>query len=309
MEDNKNAFTLPNVSGERRQPIALIALLLQNMGNMRDIDEVFLWLSKAMVQSFDISIVQFWATRLDTTGHFHAKIQAFASHNPSIPQPLHVNQYVMAVVERLFYEQQNTTSLPVEAILAPLQASVFTQYNLLYWTGCFLEGNLPLPSHRAESESGKISPLPTIIVSLFTKIPLSMDQSRAINFTLKQALRIIISHNFAKYDTQDALETSRQVSNQHNTFSTIIPRRLQDIEQSQASNPFANASIIANKDARRLYTAIDGHKNIVELIQNTQLEQKELIEALRYLRQQQKIEFYTSDGELMKQVPLISPLS
>jgi hypothetical protein len=309
MDDNKNAFTLLNTSGERGQPIALIALLLQNIGNMQDINEVFLWLSKAITQSFNIAIVQFWATRMDATGQFHAKIEAFAGQNPSIPQPLHVNQHVMAVIERLFYEQQNTASLSVETIFAPLQAILFTRNNLPYWTGYFLPSNIPLSSGRAAFEPGKISPLSTTIVSLFTKTPLSIDQSRAINFTLKQAMRIIISHNFLRPDTQDTAKVARQNLNQKSTFSAIIPRRLQNIEQSQASNPFANASIIANRNARRLFSLIDGHKNVVELTQVTHLEQKELIEALRYLVQQQRIEFYTRDGERMQQVPLITPAS
>jgi hypothetical protein len=146
-------------------------------------------------------------------------------------------------------------------------------------------------------------------VSFLTQLPISADQDRAISFTLKQAMRIMLNRDLLNLSAPDAVENSRENTGKHTVFAAIVPHRLQDVEASQADNPFASASIIADKNARRLYSVVDGHKNIVELSQMAHLDQKDLIEALRYLFQLQKIEFYTLDGELVRQVSFLLPSS
>jgi len=86
----------------------------------------------------------------------------------------------------------------------------------------------------------------------------------------------------------------------------MIPCRAQNIEQLQASNPFASALIIHEKDARRLYSAIDGQKNIVELAQITHLGTQDMINALLYLVRLRQIRFQDPEGNPIESSLLFS---
>ena len=78
----------------------------------------------------------------------------------------------------------------------------------------------------------------------------------------------------------------------------LVPHRREDPNLLKAVNPFSGAQVIADKQARRLYGAIDGRKNLRELSLALNLEQKELIKALRILFAQQRIQLVTADGQL-----------
>ena len=83
------------------------------------------------------------------------------------------------------------------------------------------------------------------------------------------------------------------------TPAELIPRRKQDASAMLASNPFASTSIIADKQARRLYTAIDGRTNVADLCNATGLSLKEGYKALQELLAHQRIELYESGGQLV----------
>jgi hypothetical protein len=122
-------------------------------------------------------------------------------------------------------------------------------------------------------------------------------------------MRIIMNRKFQTF--QNSLETVQENPDKDTSIALadIIPARSQDLQRYQAANPFACASVIADKKARRLYSAVDGCRNVAELARITCLAQKELVQALRYLFQQQKIEFYTSGGEHVEHLPLIMSAS
>ena len=131
---------------------------------------------------------------------------------------------------------------------------------------------------------------------------------RAITFILEQAVRIIASKGFLTLHTAAAPQTN-SVENALLAHALIIPRRAESIEQFQVDNPFANASTIMDRNARRLYTAIDGNKNVAELIHMMGFGSKETVDAFRHLFERQKIRFYTIKGELVQHPEFISPPS
>jgi hypothetical protein len=309
MEDSKNTFIPPSNFGERKQPVILIAQLMRTIAQMRHIDEAFVWLSNALVRSLDLPVVQLWKTDVDNTGQFQAELRAMTTQNSYLPQEMYINHQVMVMVERLFHERRGVMSLPIQGLFPPLQASLCTVYDLHYWAGYFLDSDtLCVPARTVAVSKPVTSPL-TVIVSFFTVVPLSVDQMRAISYVLKQAMRIIMSRKFQTF--QNSLGTVRENPDKDISvaLADIIPTRSQDLQEYQAANPFTYASIIADKKARRLYSAVDGCRNVTELAQITRLAQKELIEALRYLLQQQRIEFYTSGGEHIEHLPPISSAS
>jgi hypothetical protein len=101
------------------------------------------------------------------------------------------------------------------------------------------------------------------------------------------------------------METTPVVHN----VATIIPRHPQNIEHYQAHNPMNNASIIADKNARRLFAAIDGRKSMVQLATGLKMEPQTAIDALHYLLQHKRIQIYTSEGERIHHLPFNTPLT
>jgi hypothetical protein len=305
MEENRNLSTSPNTSGDRIQPIVLITQLMQKMTTMHHVDEVFLWLANTMARRLDIPVVQFWAAQLDNTGNKHGVIRAFACQYPTLPRQVHLNGHVVTVIERLFHERRNTISLPIEGFFSPSQTALFAQYNLRYWASFLLRDDSLLPPVKSEQVPESSSTPLLVIVTLFTQSPLSTDQARATRFTLDQMLRIIKSRGFLNNPNAAAIAAEKVASERSSSaaLAKIIPQRSQNIENYQASNPFAHASIIADRNARRLYAAIGGNRNVAELAQITRFNQKELIDALSYLFQEQKIQFYTPEGTSIKNFP------
>ena len=307
MEDSENMVIPPDNLGERKQPVILIAQLMRNVAQMRHVDEVFVWLSNALVRYLDLPVVQFWMTEADNKEHFRGELRAVATMNGLIPQEMHLNNQVLDMVEHLFHTRRSVRSLPIQGLFSPLQVSLFTVYDLHYWAGYFLDSDALFTPTRTAAVSKPISTSFTVIVSLFTEVPLSADQTRAIHFILKQAMRIIVNRKLLTI--QEPLETARQHTAKEPSIALvdIIPTRSQDVRQFQAANPFAHASIIADRKARRLYSAVDGYRSVAALAQVTGFAQKELIEALRYLSRHQKIEFYTSKGERVEHIsPILS---
>jgi hypothetical protein len=305
MEDSKNTLTPPDILGGRKQPVILIAQLMRSITQMRHVDEVFVWLSNALVRYLDLPVVQFWTTEVGKTGQSQAELRALTTQNASLPQDMYLNNQVLAVVERLFHDKYSVMSFPIGDLFPPSQASLFAVYDLHYWAGYFLDSDSVFSStDTAEVSAQKSIPL-VVAVSLFTEAPLSADQMRAISFVLKQAMRIIINRRFRTF--QNSLKTTKEHPGKSGsiTLADIVPTRSQDLQLLQSINPFAHASIIAHKKARRLYSAVDGYRSGAELAQITHLTHNELIEALRYLFQQHKIEFYTLTGEHVEHLPLI----
>ena len=288
----------------------LITQLMQQAASMQHVDEVFLWLAQTLVQYLDITVVQFLAMRRDDAGQFQIELRAAASQDPALAQIGYVNNQVTAVAERIFREQRGITSRPVENVFPQQQAALLAQYNLRCWAGYFLRHDDLLPSAKIEHAPGK-TPIPfNVIVSLFTLYPLTADQERALHFILEQAMRIVVNRGLlSSRKSAEIMAKKMLYVNALRAQAQLIPQRAENIEQFQANNPFASASVIQDKNARRLYTAVDGDKDLAKLAQITGLGTKEMLAALQYLFDQQKIHFYTRKGELVQNPTFISSLS
>lgn len=291
----------PHSPGERKQPISLVAQLMQIMPTIRHVDEIFLWLSRAITQHLDIAVVQFWTTQLDAMGQPHASLRAAASQLPSLPQQIHLNQQVASLVQRLLIEQRSSPSRPVESIFPTSQAALLDQFRLRYFASYAANNPMLLPPPKTIPQAAP-SPF-NLIVAFFTSQQLSPEQERAIRFLLEQSLRILGSRSFLADPT--STHEDKRVSF---SLPDIIPQRAQDLELLQADNPFTSATIISDKNARRLYSAIDGQKTLSELGQQLSLEQRAICYALRHLLETQKVQCYTISGELIPSSLIISSL-
>jgi hypothetical protein len=66
-----------------------------------------------------------------------------------------------------------------------------------------------------------------------------------------------------------------------------------------SDSPFSSSATISDKQALRLYTAIDGHKTIAELCRSTGMSLKEVLPALQALLALHRVELYTPDSRLV----------
>lgn len=80
-------------------------------------------------------------------------------------------------------------------------------------------------------------------------------------------------------------------------LSQLIPQRIGEVNLMKSSNPFTTSVGIEDKQARRLFAAIDGHKNVEELLKITQLTVREIQTLLQMLLAQQRIRLYRPDGQ------------
>jgi hypothetical protein len=104
-----------------------------------------------------------------------------------------------------------------------------------------------------------------------------------------------------------ASPVSDRAQSQQFALNELIPHRAQSVEAMQANNPLASAVVISNKQARRLYSLIDGKRSITELLDTTQIDQQEFTEALRWLLKQKLIRLHDPKGKPVDS-PFIEPL-
>jgi hypothetical protein len=261
MEGDQNTSNSSKNPRESGQAIALIAQFMQSTVSMQHIDEVFLWLSKAMAQQLGIPVVEFWANQCYTTSRPQIELRAAACLNPAMLRQVFINEHVQRITERFLRERQQSVLLPVERIFPPLQVSFLTKYELHYWTAYTVEHQAFLPPARFAFVPEKIATPLNMIVSGFTQTPLTPGLQRAVSFVTEQSLRIIVNRGFLSTEMPAApAPPSNTDQNVALSLNTLIPRRTQHIEDLQAANPFAHASIIADKNARRLYGLVDDKK-------------------------------------------------
>ena len=76
------------------------------------------------------------------------------------------------------------------------------------------------------------------------------------------------------------------------TLNKLIPHRSEDANLMSSSNPLSRSVVISDKQARRLYAAIDGQKNVEELCMVIHLDVKQAPKVLQLLLDQQLIHLY-----------------
>lgn len=117
---------------------------------------------------------------------------------------------------------------------------------------------------------------------------------------LIQNVRDVVPEPFrssAHMATPHAAPSSFQPRRTLSTLLQLIPRRVLSEDAMQTSNPLASALMVKDKQARRVYTQIDGKKSITRLVALTGLEAEEVIKALRMLLQAKYIALYDETGQ------------
>ncbi len=287
---------------DEMKPVAIISQLLQDVTNMRDIDEIFMWIASALIQRVGMKSVQAWAMQVDSRGAWHIKLRASSSQNYFQGQQMSENAEVSTLVARLIRERRGILSIPVSNIFSQYQATILAQQNCQYWTVYFLSRDILLPPTQREFQREEIPTPLQMAFSLFTQQPLEASQARAISFVVEQALRIAVSRGlFASTPQQQTGPLPRPAEEgPRPVLAQIIPELIQVTEIDQAENPFSNVVMIPEKRARQMYSLIDGKKSVAELAFLVNMNQKEILEVLRSFVRQGYIKLRDARGNLIE---------
>ena len=284
--------------------------LLKAATNMHHIDELFLWIAHTMVQNFDAQVVQFWATQSTRTGQYYIRLRTMVSKDATLPQHVVTNNQVVAVAERILSERRNYLLQPLGSVFPPYQASLLARYGLNYFFSYFLSSNMLLPPSIEASGENLPTPLALTVMLFLGQAP-SQNQLSAIRLSSEQALAVAAYRGLllppggssGRLPTESsAVSQQMGASPQQNALvplGQLIPRRLEETNMLTTSNPFASSIAISDKSARRLFAAIDGHKNLDELRTGLNMESKEAYRALQILLDLRRIGLYEPGGGLV----------
>lgn len=292
-----------------RRQLVYSAQLFKAAETMHHIDELFLWQNRLFLQHFDAQAVQFWSLQSLLTGQVTIKLRAVDWQDASLPQNVLVNTQIANSAGNLLSKQRNFMLLSVNNLFSLHQADLLARYGLNYCFCDFLRSPLLLPPMPNATEQEIPTPLAVAALLFFKRFP-PQDEISAINLILGQSLAVATTRGLLlpTRTSSGRLPAISGISAQRQTqvhLSDLVPHRLEDANAMRSSNPFANAAVIADKRARRLYAAIDGRKNVREIATNIGMDSKEVYLALQFLLEQHRVQLYEPGGQLIDELPFI----
>ncbi len=283
----------------------MLAQLFKVAPTMQQIDELFQWLAVTSVQRFNVQLMQFWTSQLDAA--MTLQLRTLASQDAALPAQITVNNDVALVAQRMAGERRIYNPQLVENLFSTYRATLMKRYGLNYCTGSSINAHvqISLPGH---THAGITSPFAMTILLLTHKQP-HVHLMPSISSLVDQA--IIVGGNRGMLLATGQRLVSGAAAQQNvasrtagtparhdpSPYTQLVPRRKQDTDTMLLSSPFSGTTIIADKRARRLYTAIDERANIAALCKNTGIGLKEVYVAINILLQHNRIELYEPNGK------------
>ena len=310
-----------------RLQLRIMTQLLEAAATMYSIDELFQWLTAIILQHFLIQVVEFWTLQTNIAGQSAIQLRTFASQDPSVPRYLVTNNSIGEMAGKLLLERRGFALQPVSGLLSPYNTSLFERYGLHYCTSYFLSSRALLPPLGAPlATTNVLTPL-VMTALLFSRQPLPHDIVPTIGLTLDQAVQVAEKRSLLlstgtssgqaltpsatsalpAYPATPAPPATRATPTPLGCpraralppLTELIPRRRQDSELLVSSNPLATSVDIPDKQARRLYAAIDGRKNVRELCSITRTNIEEISAMLQNLQALRRVDLYHPDGQLV----------
>lgn len=261
---------------------------------MRHIDETFTWLAHAVVQVFDIQTVQWWAIQSGRA----PRLRSMVCQDSSLSHYILTNDQMTATVEYLQSAQTSFFYQEVNRLFTPYQATLLMRYNLNY-CACYFIRNPALLLPAPVAQLGKEPPVPFAVTALLLATrPLSQESLSGMDLIFEQVIPIATKRGLlvpARGLASGPASSARQASQLD--ITELIPRRQEDAALLKSSNPLSGGVRIGDKQARRLYGAIDGQKNFGELCTGLNLDWKEGYRALQLLLAEKRIQLYGPDGQ------------
>jgi hypothetical protein len=302
MDGKEDFSTHSHRPGGGNPQLVIITQLLQIVPNMQHIDELFLWLSHSIGQRLNVPVIQLWTNQAHVNRQYSTELRVTASQHSSLPLHVINNAQVAEVVKGLLSERHGVRSQPVGSVFLLPQADLLARYNLHYWESSFLSNSSLIPPMSNNVSSGAIPTPLAMIASLFTHQPANANLLATVTRIFEYALSIAKNRGLLLDATNSlvsssASSASNRAQSQHFAFNELIAHRAQNMDRVQANNPLANTVVISDKQARKLYSLIDGKRSIAELLDTTQLDQEDFSAALRWLLKQKSIQLHDPKGK------------
>ena len=296
MERAGDTFSSQTTRGYR---LTIFKQLQQAIEVMHRPEEMFQWLASVITQRFDVPIVQFWTCESGRPSQPSAQLRAMASQDSSRPAYV-VSEKVAMTVEHISRGQRISLPQPVEQVFPHYLASLLKRYGLSYCAYCLSDKDVCFAPVEYALSHERTSTGLTFIALLFLGHYPRQDFISTISIILEQAIVVAENHRLllpvAASSSRLAVPQEAPLQEPRPALPGFIPRRKQDAGLLLSSNPFANPVNISDKQALRLYEAIDSRKTVAELCTSTGMTLKEVYTALQVLLTLQCIEIYTPEG-------------
>ncbi len=292
-----------NLSHAGRRPMVIAAQLYKAATSMYHIDEMFQWLADVIVANFDVQATQVWTLQASRTGQISVQLRRMVYQEKLFPEHIIANNQVATTAGQILQGQSSYGLQTVESLFPSYQASLLERYGLLY-CACYvlIDDKLLPPAYNAPATE---IPMPlTVAILLFLRQPVSQNELSAINLILEQSIAVAASRRLLfpastgsgrlPSLTNNSLQQQAQLS-----LGGLVPQRIEDADLLKSSNPLAGSLVISDKQARRLFVAIDGRKNVEEICTQIGMDLKVAYEALRVLLAQHRIQLYDPGGQLV----------
>jgi hypothetical protein len=172
---------------EEDQQRLILTSLIRATRTMRNIDELFQWISGLMVQRFRAQVAQVWTTQ---AGFAFPQLRSLVKQDQSLPQSLIINTDIAAFAERLLRAGQPSSFDLVDTAFSPNLARLLHQNRLNYYANSFLSSpTFLLPPATQGARELLPSPLEITLLLFFQKIPIQHEIS-SINAIFQNILPI-----------------------------------------------------------------------------------------------------------------------
>src|SRR5437879_2744798 len=198
--------------------LIILSQLLQIIGHVRHIDELFLWLVHTLSWHLGIDVIQFWTLQNHVGGQATLELRTMVSRNLELPQYVVINPDVVGAIRHILKQRSGLMPLPVASVFSQSQANLLARHNLRYWTCYFLCNSAllpPVPSTQTDSQ--KIYTPLVMVASLFMQQPPVPRLLPTIGHILEQTVLIAKKHGLLLTNGQ-LLLPRQQYKETHSTL-------------------------------------------------------------------------------------------
>jgi hypothetical protein len=321
VESNTDYMPLATLPLNRQQPrtmgnhqLVIFTQLLRVAPNMQHIDELLHWLGHTLIQRLELEAIQFWTQQDTTSGVTHSELRVMACRNSSQPQQLMAQHKIATVAEQLLTERHGSVPQATYPSLFTTSSSTahgHSNNQLNFWSSYHLHTASFIPPMRNVSYTGQIPTPLNMLVLLFTAQPPTARLLPTLGNIMEQAISHANKYQLltpaSPQPTQTQIPFLLNNSNNSLPLMELVPHKIAEEEEGNY-NVVDSSSTISNRQARRLYLAIDGRRNLTNLSTLIQLNGKALWQALYMLLVRKYIQLQEPDGQFVDSIRVLATL-
>jgi hypothetical protein len=292
--------------------LVIVSQLLRTITSIQHLDELLSWLGHIFVQRLELEVVQFWTQRVYASGQTTLELHTTVCRNSALSRQVVINAQIAEVVERILNERHGVQPQPSDSIFSPQAAHLLTRNKLNYWASYYLDSSARLPPLNGLTAT-ETSPTPLhMLITIFNNHLPGPRLLPTLGNIMEQAITHAYNHNLLYPPGQPPKQlspslTTPAVIRTTYTLMDLIPQKSLQ-EGSKPDHSTDPARLIQNRQARRLYLAVDGRHNLTDLSLITQLNSNALATALRLLLTEGHIQLRDPNGRTVDNTRVLAAL-